>query len=45
MSKVVIDRLSRKLAKQLVVEEELSRMGVRIVYVLADYDNSPEGRL
>ncbi len=40
-----IDRLSRKLAKQLVVEEELSRMGVRIVYVLADYDNSPEGRL
>jgi len=40
-----IDRLSRKLAKQLVVEEELSRMGVQIVYVLADYDNSPEGRL
>ncbi len=40
-----IDRLSRKLAKQLVVEEELSRMGVRIAYVLADYDNSPEGRL
>jgi site-specific DNA recombinase len=37
--------LSRKLAKQLIVEEELSRMGVRIVYVLADYDNSPEGRL
>jgi site-specific DNA recombinase len=40
-----IDRLSRKLAKQLVVEEELSRMGVQIVYVLADYDDSPEGRL
>lgn len=40
-----IDRLSRKLAKQLVVEEELNRMGVEIVYVLADYDNSPEGRL
>jgi site-specific DNA recombinase len=40
-----IDRLSRKLAKQLVVEEELSRMGVAIVYVLADYANSPEGRL
>jgi site-specific DNA recombinase len=40
-----IDRLSRKLAKQLVVEEELSRMGVQIAYVLADYDNSPEGRL
>jgi site-specific DNA recombinase len=40
-----IDRLSRKLAKQLVVEEELSRMGVQVAYVLADYDNSPEGRL
>ena len=40
-----IDRLSRKLAKQLVVEEELSRMGVQIAYVLADYDDSPEGRL
>ena len=40
-----IDRLSRKLAKQLVVEEELSRMGVQIAYVLAGYDNSPEGRL
>jgi len=40
-----IDRLSRKLAKQLIVEEELNRSGVRIVYVLADYDNSPEGRL
>jgi site-specific DNA recombinase len=40
-----IDRLSRKLAKQLVVEEELTRMGVEIVYVLADYDDSPERRL
>jgi len=40
-----IDRLSRKLAKQLVVEEELTRMGVQIIYVLADYDDSPEGRL
>ncbi len=40
-----IDRLSRKLAKQLVVEEELTRMGIQIVYVLADYDDSPEGRL
>jgi len=40
-----IDRLSRKLAKQLVVEEELNRMGVQIAYVLADYDDTPEGRL
>lgn len=40
-----IDRLSRKLAKQLIVEEELNRMGVQIAYVLAEYDDSPEGRL
>ena len=40
-----IDRLSRKLAKQLVVEEELTRWGVEIAYVLAEYDDTPEGRL
>jgi site-specific DNA recombinase len=40
-----IDRLSRKLAKQLVVEEELNRLDVKIAYVLAEYDDSPEGRL
>jgi site-specific DNA recombinase len=40
-----IDRLSRKLAKQLIVEEELNRMGVQVDYVLADYDDTPEGRL
>lgn len=40
-----IDRLSRSLAKQLIVEEELKRAGVRIEYVLADYDDTPEGRL
>lgn len=36
-----IDRLSRKLAKQLVVEEELSRTGVQIPDVPVDYDDSP----
>jgi site-specific DNA recombinase len=40
-----IDRLSRSLAKQLIVEEELERAGVRIEYVLGDYDNTPEGDL
>ena len=40
-----IDRLSRKLAKQLIVEEQLTRAGVEVVYVLANYENTPEGRL
>lgn len=40
-----LDRLSRSLAKQLIVEEELNRYGVRIEYVLAEYDDTPEGRL
>jgi site-specific DNA recombinase len=40
-----LDRLSRNLAKQLVVEEELSRHDVQVEYVLEDYANTPEGRL
>jgi site-specific DNA recombinase len=40
-----LDRFSRKLAKQLIVEEELRRAGVSIEYVLGDYQDSPEGRL
>ena len=40
-----IDRLSRSLAKQLIVEEELRRAGVQIAYVLGEYPDSPEGRL
>jgi len=40
-----IDRLSRKLAKQLIVEEQLNRAGVEVNYVLANYEKSPEGRL
>jgi site-specific DNA recombinase len=40
-----IDRLSRNLAKQLIVEEELRRHGVEVQYVLADYPDTPEGRL
>ena len=40
-----IDRLSRKLAKQLIVEEELKRHGVEIEYVLGEYPDTPEGNL
>jgi len=40
-----LDRLSRNLAKQLIVEEELRRAGVRIEYVIGEYEDTPEGRL
>jgi site-specific DNA recombinase len=40
-----IDRLSRSLAKQLIIEEELKRYGVQIEYVLGEYPNTPEGQL
>lgn len=40
-----LDRLSRRLAKQLVVEEDLKRHGVDIEYVLGDYEATPEGNL
>jgi site-specific DNA recombinase len=40
-----LDRLSRSLGKQLVVESELKRAGVRVEYVLAEYEETPEGRL
>jgi site-specific DNA recombinase len=40
-----LDRLSRNLAKQLVVEEELKRHGVKVEYVLAEYPDTPEGNL
>jgi site-specific DNA recombinase len=40
-----IDRLSRNLAKQLLVEEELKHNGVAIEYVLGQYPDTPEGDL
>jgi len=40
-----LDRLSRDLAKQLIVEQELTRAGVAIEYVLYDFPDTPEGRL
>ena len=40
-----LDRFARNLAKQLVIEEELKRYGVRVAYVLEEYGDTPEGRL
>lgn len=40
-----LDRLSRDLAKQLIVEQELKRGGVVIEYALYDFPDTPEGRL
>lgn len=40
-----IDRLSRNLAKQLIIEQELDRAGVQIEYALVNYEDTPEGRL
>ncbi len=40
-----LDRLSRDLAKQLIVEQELKRSGVTIEYALYDFPDTPEGRL
>ena len=40
-----LDRLARDLAKQLYIEDELKRAGVRIEYALERYDDSPEGGL
>ncbi len=38
-----IDRLSRNLAKQLFIEDELKQAGVQVEYVLGDYADTPEG--
>ena len=40
-----VDRLSRNLAKQLIVEEWLKREGVSIDYVIGEYADTPEGNL
>jgi site-specific DNA recombinase len=40
-----VDRLSRNLAKQLIVEEWLKREGVSIDYVIGEYAETPEGNL
>ena len=38
-----IDRLSRNLAKQLFIEDELKQASVQVEYVLGDYADTPEG--
>jgi len=38
-----LDRLSRNLAKQLIVEQELKRSSVGIEYVIGEYPDTPEG--
>jgi site-specific DNA recombinase len=40
-----LDRLSRSLAKQLIIEQELKSAGVVIEYVAGEYPDTPEGRL
>ncbi len=40
-----LDRLARGLAKQIIIEDELARQGVTVDYVLASYDDTPEGGL
>jgi site-specific DNA recombinase len=40
-----LDRLARKLAKQLVIETEFSRSGVIIAYAIGNYEDTPEGQL
>ena len=40
-----MDRLSRSLAKQLLIEEQLKRAGVQIVYVIGAYPDTLEGTL
>jgi site-specific DNA recombinase len=40
-----LDRLSRNLAKQLTIEEELNHNGVVVEYVLYDYPDTLEGQL
>ncbi len=40
-----IDRLSRNLVKQLIVEQELKRTSASIEYVIGEYPDTPEGNL
>jgi site-specific DNA recombinase len=40
-----LDRLSRNLAKQIILEQELLKAGVRIEYVIGQYADTPEGQL
>lgn len=40
-----MDRLARDLVKQMLVEEQLRKAGVKIEYILGEYPDTPEGTL
>ena len=40
-----LDRFARSLAKQLIIETEFKQAGIRIEYVIEEYDDTPEGIL
>jgi site-specific DNA recombinase len=40
-----VDRLSRDLSHQLLITEDIERVGAKLVFVKGDYENSPEGKL
>ncbi|MHB8630030.1 MAG: recombinase family protein [Aggregatilineales bacterium] len=40
-----VDRLSRKMAHQIIIEDEFKRDNVTIEYVLGEYADTPEGQL
>jgi site-specific DNA recombinase len=40
-----IDRLSREVSLQAIIEMEMARLGVKINYVIGDYEETPEGEL
>jgi site-specific DNA recombinase len=40
-----LDRFARGMAKQIILEEDFAKHGAIVEYVLADYDDTPEGRL
>jgi site-specific DNA recombinase len=40
-----LDRFARGMVKQLILEQEFNKHGVTIEYALAEYEDSPEGRL
>lgn len=39
------DRLSRKLMNQLIIDDEIRKMGIKLVFVNGEYANTPEGQL
>jgi site-specific DNA recombinase len=40
-----VDRLARKLVYQLLIDDEFEKVGIRLEYVMGQYDDTEEGRL